>query len=90
MMHARRFGVLRGYMVSLVALGGLWLIANAGGFFFASDIIGPSGLTGNVAAIGSTVVSPVAVVPEPGSLLVLGSGLLGIRVWGRKRLSKHV
>ncbi len=64
-------------------------IANAGGFFFASDIIGPSGLTGNVAAIGSAVVGPAA-VPEAGSLLLLGSGLLGLGAWGRTRSRKHV
>ena len=74
----------------LGALSPTDFIANAGGFFFASDIIGPSGLTGNVAAIGSTVVGPAAVVPEPGSLLLLGAGLLGLGAWRRKRFTKQV
>ena len=55
---------------------------NSGGFYFASDIIGPSGNTGNVAAVGG-----VTRVPEPASLLLLGSGMLGLGAWGRSRRS---
>jgi hypothetical protein len=55
---------------------------NAGEFYFASDIIGPSGNTGNVAAVGGATR-----VPEPASLLLLGSGMLGLGAWGRSRRS---
>src|SRR3954451_24062690 len=47
-------------------------VANSGGYFFASDIIGTNGGTGNVAARG-----PVP-APEPMSLALLGSSLIGL------------
>jgi len=57
-------------------------IGNDGGFYFASDILGPSGNTGNVsvAALGPSdgTVGITAVVPEPSSLLLLSLGLIGL------------
>jgi hypothetical protein len=54
-------------------------VANAGGYFFASDIVGNNGNTGNVAAKG-----PSSSVPEPISLSLVGGGLLALGLF-RKR-----
>ena len=61
-------------------------LANSGGFFFASDIfigniVTGVGQTGNVAAGG-----PAGVTPEPSSLMLLGTGILGAAGLFRRKL----
>jgi hypothetical protein len=56
---------------------------NGSGFLFATDILsGTTGNTGLVAADGGN-----NGVPEPGTLAMLGSGLLGLGVMVRRKLS---
>jgi len=50
--------------------------ANSDGIYFTSDIIGANGKTGNVASGLSS--GPGSTVPEPFSLLLVGSGLIGL------------
>lgn len=61
-------------------------IGNNGNFFFASDIVGSSGNTGNVAALAGTTTTPPSAVPEPSSLLLFGTGALSAAGMLRRRL----
>jgi hypothetical protein len=58
-------------------------VANSGGFFFAADIIGPSGNTGEVAAKNAPTTTTGgggggSPAPEPASILPFGAGLLAL------------
>jgi hypothetical protein len=56
-------------------------IANSKGFFFAADIVGADGNTGNVAAQGGTL----SETPEPVTMFLMGVGLLGVGLFGKFR-----
>jgi len=73
-------------------------VANANGFYFASDIIGPSGKTGEVASNqsptttggtgGSGGSGGSGNVPEPASLTIMGAGLAALG-GARRRLRRR-
>jgi len=56
--------------------------ANGGGFFFASDLQGVNGNTGNIA---NKTAGVALVTPEPASMLLFGSGLLALGAVLRRR-----
>jgi len=58
--------------------------ANNLGNIFVADIISATsgGGTGNTGPVDVTGAAPI---PEPSTLLLLGSGLAGVGLWGRKR-----
>jgi hypothetical protein len=59
-----------------------------GGGFHPTGILQECTTVGCLGAVVVHIVRPEQVVPEPSAVLLLGSGLAGIAVFGRKRLSK--
>lgn len=62
-------------------------VPNSSGYYFAADVIGPSGNTGEVAATNAPTItgSGGTSVPEPASLLTLAAGLLALGAVRRLR-----
>lgn len=79
------------FEVSSTGAGGVTLadfIANTGGYYFASDIVGNNGKTGNVATRSFAFLSPPPPsVPEPVSIGLVGVGLLALLLLQARRRS---
>jgi len=62
-------------------------IANSGGYYFASDIVGANGNTGNVAANTFVNQLPPPSTPEPFSASLVGAGIAGLCWFTSRRKS---
>jgi PEP-CTERM motif len=74
------------YITSLFGLGNTWQQVGSDSFT-TSDNIFANGGQSDVAQLGTGGVTFQTVVPEPGTMVLLGSGLIGLAGVARRRLS---
>ncbi|MER2519532.1 MAG: VPLPA-CTERM sorting domain-containing protein [Bdellovibrionales bacterium] len=80
--HAKS-GPLEFSVFSITGISISNFIANASGYFFSADVLGPAGGTGNIAS--GAITTPPSSVPLPAALPLFAAGLLGLAANSRRK-----
>lgn len=76
-------GPLEFSIFSITGIGFTNFVANANGYFFSADVLGPSGGTGNIASNSIATMPPA--VPLPAALPLFAMGVIGLAAARRRR-----